>query len=65
MKLAEANLRNSLQESLAKKDQELLELKAKSEQQLTEKLANKETEIAQINGEMVYRYDFSKQIYLH
>ena len=52
VKLAEANLRNSLQDDLAKKDQEIIELKAKSEQQLTEKLANKETEIAEIKAKL-------------
>ena len=52
VKLAEANIRNSFQDSLAKKDRELLELKAKNEQQLTEKLATKETEIAQIKAKL-------------
>jgi hypothetical protein len=47
VKLAEANVRNSLQEQLAKKDKELTELKAQSELTLSEKLNKKETEISQ------------------
>ena len=49
VKLAEANLKISLQEDLAKKDKEIIELKAKTELELSEKLATKDTEIAQIN----------------
>ena len=46
IKLAEANLKNSLQEQLAKKDKEITQLKAKSELELAKKLAAKEkTEI--------------------
>lgn len=48
VKLAEANVRNSLQEQLSKKDKELTELKAQSELALTEKLNKKEKEIAQL-----------------
>lgn len=52
VKLAEANLKNSLQESLAKKDSEILELKAKSERQLFEQLNKKETEIAAMKAKI-------------
>lgn len=52
IKLAEANIKNSLQEDLAKKDKEIIELKAKTEKEFTEKLANKETEIAQIKAKL-------------
>jgi hypothetical protein len=52
VKLAEANLRNSLQEDLAKKDKEIIELKAKNEKELAEKLANKEAEISQIKAKL-------------
>jgi hypothetical protein len=52
VKLAEANLKNSLQEDLAKKDKEILELKAKNEKELAEKLANKEAEISQIKAKL-------------
>lgn len=48
IKLAEANVRHSLHEQLAKKDIELTELKAKSELALTEKLNKKEAEISQL-----------------
>lgn len=52
VKLAEANLRNSLQEDLAKKDKLIIELKAKSELELSEKLAKKETEITHIKARL-------------
>ena len=39
VKLAEANLKNALQEDLAQKDKQIIELKAKSERELSEKLA--------------------------
>ena len=52
VKLAEANVRNSLQEQLAKKDKELIELKAKSELALSEKLNKKEAEITQLKAKI-------------
>ena len=52
VKLAEANLRNLLQEELAKKDRELTELKAKSDTELAEKLAKKEAEIAEMKAKI-------------
>lgn len=52
VKLAEANLKNALQEDLTKKDKEIIELKAKSERELSEKLANKETEISQMKAKL-------------
>jgi hypothetical protein len=52
VKLAEANLKISLQEDLAKKDKEIIELKAKTELELSEKLATKDTEIAQIKAKL-------------
>jgi hypothetical protein len=48
VKLAEANLRNLLQENLAKKDNEIIELKAKNERELSEQLAKKTSEIAEM-----------------
>ncbi len=48
IKLAEANVRNSLQDQLAKKDQEFAALKAQSELILSEKLNNKESEITKL-----------------
>jgi len=52
VKLAEANVRNSLQEQIAKKDKELTELKAQSELALSEKLNNKEAEITQLKAKI-------------
>ena len=52
VKLAEANVRNSLHEQLAKKDKDLAELKAQSELALSEKLNKKETEITQLKAKI-------------
>ena len=52
VKLAEANIRNSLQEQIANKDKELTELKVKSELALAEKLNKKETEINQLKAKI-------------
>jgi len=52
IKLAEANIRNSLQEQLAKKDKELAEHKSRSELALSEKLNTKETEITQLKAKI-------------
>jgi hypothetical protein len=46
VQLAEANIKNNLQEELAKKDIQFSELKAKSEMELAEKLATKDMELA-------------------
>ncbi|VAX08446.1 Glutamate synthase [NADPH] large chain [hydrothermal vent metagenome] len=52
VKLAEANIKNSLQEEIAKKDKQLTELKAKSDAELAEKLAKKEIEIAEMKSKI-------------
>ncbi len=52
VKLAEANVRNSLQEQIAKKDTELAQLKAQSELALSEKLNIKEAEIIQLKAKI-------------
>jgi hypothetical protein len=52
VKLAEANLKNSLQEDLVKKDREIGDLKAKNELQLAEQLAKKESEIADMKAKI-------------
>lgn len=52
VKLAEANMRNTLQELLAKKDKELTELKAQAEVTITEKLLKKEAEITQLKAKI-------------
>lgn len=52
VKLAEANIKNSLQEEIAKKDKQLLELKSKSATELAETLANKEKKIAEMESKI-------------
>ncbi len=52
VKLAEANIKNSLQEELAKKDKELIELKAESSNELAKKLAEKELEISEMKSKI-------------
>jgi hypothetical protein len=52
VKLAEANLRNSLQEQLAKKDKELTEVKAQKDAELSQKLNLKEAELLQIKTKL-------------
>lgn len=52
VKLAEANIRNSLQEQLSRKDKELLELKARKEIELSQKLAQKENELLQLKAKV-------------
>lgn len=50
IELAEANIKNSLQDQLAKKDKELLELKSQSQLQLKDTLAQKEKEITNLQA---------------
>lgn len=50
--IAEANLKNSLQENLAKKDIEIAALKATNERVLAEQLARKETQIAEMKAKL-------------
>jgi hypothetical protein len=52
VKLAEANIRNSVQEQLAKKEQEISELKLQNELVLTEKLNKKEAEISNLKSKI-------------
>ena len=52
VKLAEANIRNSLQEQLSKKDKELTELKALKEVELSEKLSLKESELSELKAKI-------------
>lgn len=52
VKLAEANIKNTLQEQLAKKDQELADLKAKKEIELSMKLFEKESELLQLKSKI-------------
>ncbi len=52
VKLAESNLKNTLQEELAKKDKELAELKAEKDRNLAEQLAKKESELAEMKAKL-------------
>lgn len=52
VKLAEANIKNSLQEQLSKKEKELTELKAQKELEFTQKLAQKESELQQFKSKL-------------
>lgn len=52
VQLAEAKLKNKLQEDLAKKDSEINTLKAKNERDLSEQLARKESEIADMKSKI-------------
>ncbi len=52
IRLAEANIKNALQEELAKKDQALSELKAKSDGELAKKLADKESVISEMKAKI-------------
>jgi hypothetical protein len=52
IKLAEANLKNSLQNELANKDKEIIQLKAKNERELTEQLTAKETLLNELKAKL-------------
>ncbi|MCX6812921.1 MAG: DUF2130 domain-containing protein [Candidatus Azambacteria bacterium] len=52
VKLAESNLKNTLQDELAKKDKELAELRAEKDRSLAEQLAKKEAELAEMKSKI-------------
>jgi hypothetical protein len=52
IKLAEANLKNALQEELTKKDRELAELKMQSSSELAKQLAEKALEISEMKAKI-------------
>jgi len=52
VKLAESNLKNTLQDELAKKDKELAELRAEKDRNLAEQLAKKEAELAEMKSKI-------------
>ncbi|MBO9592823.1 MAG: DUF2130 domain-containing protein [Niabella sp.] len=52
VKLAEANIRNALQEQLAKKDKELSELNAKNQLTLSEQIGRKDAEITRLKSKI-------------
>ena len=67
VKLAEANIKNSLQAQLAEKDKQFTELKAKTDTELAKQLAQKETEIAEMkskiqNAETVKKLEVSEAV---
>jgi hypothetical protein len=67
VKLAEANLRNLLQNELANKEKEIIELKSKSESYLTERMAAKDASILELkarleNAEMEKKLSVSESI---
>lgn len=59
--LAEANLKNSMQTYLAKKEKELIELKANNERILSEKLSSKEQLIFELNSK-IQHFDTEKKL---
>ena len=61
VELAKANIKNSFQDELAKKDKELAELKNISATELAEKLAKKETEIAEMKSQ-IQRAEIQKRL---
>jgi hypothetical protein len=52
VKLAEAQLRNSIQDTLARKEQEIADLKAKSALTLSQQLSQKDSLIAEMNSKI-------------
>lgn len=52
VKLAEANLKNTLQAELANKDKEIVQLKANSERILTEQLSERDNLLAELKGRL-------------
>ena len=52
VKLAEANIKNALQDQLAEKDRQLSELKSKSNEELTRQLSEKDTQINQLQSKI-------------
>lgn len=63
VKLAEANLRNTLLQDIATKDQEISALKAKSEKELSDKLSQKELEIIEMRSK-IQNAEVEKQLVL-
>src|SRR3989338_1062722 len=61
VQLAEAKLRNAVQEELTNKDKEISDLKAKNELHLAEQLAKKESEIAQMKTQ-IHNAELEKQL---
>jgi len=69
VKLAEATIKNSLQEEIAKKEKQLTEFKTKSNTEFVEKLAKKEIEIVEMkskiqSAELQKKLDISEAVKL-
>ena len=52
IKLAEANLKNTMQADLANKDKEIIQLKANSERKMSEQLAEKDTLLTELKAKL-------------
>ena len=61
VELAVAKTKNSLQEELTNKDQEITELKASSKSELIEKLAEKDSELAEMKSE-IQNFEIVKEL---
>jgi hypothetical protein len=61
VQLAVANTKNALQEQIAQKDRELVELKSKAELYYTEKLTQKDSEISQLKSR-IENVDVEKEL---
>lgn len=61
IQLAEAAIKSALQDQLAKKDQELIELKSKNELLLKDKISEKDQEIARLSGQLS-NFNLEKQL---
>mgnify|MGYP000632687583 FL=1 len=61
VQLAVANTKNALQEQVAQKERELVELKSKAELYYTEKLTQKDTEISQLKSR-IENVDVEKEL---
>lgn len=61
VKLAEANLKNSLQNQLSEKDKEIIQLKANNDRKLAEQLSEKESLLAQMKAK-IEQADIEKKL---
>ncbi len=61
IKLAEANLKSLMQENIARKNTELLELKAKNEKELAETISRKNIEISEMKSK-IEKADIEKKL---
>jgi hypothetical protein len=64
VKLAEANVKNNLQEALNKKDSELIQLRALKDKELLESQTNKDKEIQELKAQ-IQNFDTAKKLELN